>query len=630
MRLATLFFFLLSISLFAKEQEVKTDITAVKVFRSGAQIERNATVNLAAGKSTIVFTQLSEEVNPSSVQVKGLGDFTILSVKTRLDFLTEKVEEEKVQALEDRLKAIQQEKEDLKAQDDALRSEQSLLNQNMRIGGEQSGTDITALKEAAAFIQSRMLAINKALLTSKRKVEKLDEEARKIGQQLIELRTVDSETTSEILVEVEAKRPMQVGFTFSYLVASAGWSPLYDIRVESVAEPVHLTYKAQLFQSTGVDWSDIDLTISSGDPTANNVMPEIKPWYLTLDRPTYPNYPSTQQQARAGINEVRGIVRDANTGEPLPFVNVIVMNSSGQTLNGTTTNFDGYYVVAVPPGGTQLKVTYIGYQNFSQSIVGNNININLSPDNVQLDEVVMRYDEPSSLRVKGSRKNATSKNIDGLSASSTVANTVQQRATTFEFEIDVQYDIPSDGKYHMVGIKEVELPATYTYYATPKLDLDAFLFAKVTGWEDEQLVDGTANIFFENTNVGETQLNLQQVSDTIDLSLGRDKDVVVTREKRKDYTTKQFIGNKKTETITWDLAVRNNKSQPITLKLYDQIPVSQQQEVEVTLEDESGSPDLNADKGILTWDFELAPASDEEVFFQYSVKYPKNRRIFLE
>lgn len=627
MRIATLLLCLLPFTVLANEKEVKTDITSVKVFRSGAQIERNATVNLPAGKSTIVFTQLSEEVNPSSVQVKGLGDFTILSVKTRLDFMTEKVEEEKVQVLEDRLKAIQQEKEDLKAQDDALRSEQSLLNQNMRIGGEQSGTDITALKEAAAFIQSRMLAINKALLTSKRKVEKLDEEARKIGQQLVELRTVDSETTSEILVEVEAKRPMQAGFTFSYLVASAGWAPLYDIRVESVAEPVHLTYKAQIFQSTGVDWSDIDLTISSGDPTANNVMPEIKPWYLTLDRPTYPSYPTQQQQAKIGINEVRGIVRDANTGEPLPFVNVMVLNGSGQILNGTTTNFDGYYVVAVPPGGSHLKVTYIGYQDFSQSIVGNNININLSQDNVQLDEVMI---VGSSKRVRRNDISKMPSSYNYAAASTTVANTVQQRATTFEFEIDVKYDIPSDGKYHMVGIKEVELPATYTYYATPKLDLDAFLFAKVTGWEDEQLVDGTANIFFENTNVGETQLNLQQVSDTIDLSLGRDKDVVVTREKRKDYTTKQFIGNKKTETITWDLAVRNNKSQAITLKLYDQIPVSQQQEVEVTLEEESGSPDLNADKGILTWDFELAPASDEKVFFQYSVKYPKNRRIYLE
>lgn len=627
MHLATVFFFLLSISLFANEQEVKTDITGVKVFRSGAQIERNATVNLPAGKSTLIFTQLSEEVNPSSVQVKGLGDFTILSVKTRLDFLTKKVEEEHVQILEDRLKAILQEKEDLKAQDDALRSEQSLLNQNMRIGGEQSGTDITALKEAAAFIQSRMLAINKALLANKRKVEKLDEEARKIGQQLVELRTVDSETTSEILVEVEAKRPMQAGFTFSYLVASAGWSPLYDIRVESVAEPVHLTYKAQIFQSTGVDWSDIDLTISSGDPTANNVMPEIKPWYLTLDRPTYPSYPSTQQQARTGINEVRGIVRDANSGEPLPFVNVAVLNSSGQVVNGSTTNMDGYYVVAVPPGGSQLKADFIGYQDYVVRITGNNINLNLTQDNVQLDEVMIMSE---GTKVTRSDKSRVQGAANYAAASSTVANTVQQRATTFEFEIDVQYDIPSDGKYHMVGIKEVELPAVYTYYATPKLELDAFLFAKVTGWEDEQLVDGTANIFFENTNVGETQLNLQQVSDTIDLSLGRDKDVVVTREKRKDYTTKQFIGNKKTETITWDLAVRNNKSQAITLKLYDQIPVSQQQEVEVTLGDKSGSPEVSEDKGILTWNFDLGPAADTKVFFQYSVKYPKNRRIFLE
>lgn len=616
---------LFSLVLWGKEQEKATQITGVKVFRSGAQITRTATASVPGGSSTLIFTGLSKEVNQSSVQVSGLGKFTILSVKTRKNYLQEKIDKGQVKTLKDRLKAIKKELQDIDAIVEALQIELEMLKQNMQVGGEQNGVDITVLREAAQFIGSRTKAINLELLEYRRKETKLNEEATDLTRQINELQAVKGKTTSEIVVQVEAPQPVEAQFSISYLVSAAGWSPLYDIRVPDVTSPVSLTYKAQIFQSTGIDWEGINLTLSSGDPTASTQMPELQPWYLTLDRPTYPLYKEPQRAPVAGITEVSGIVRDATTGEPVPMVNVMVKDVNGQTLNGGRTNLDGYYTIAVPPGGIKLEVTMIGYTPFTSNIYANNITALLTPDKAQLNEV--------EIQAAGSRASNISYGISGMdisSAANTVANTTSQRATTFEFAIEVPYDIPSDGQYHTVGIKEIELPATYTYYATPKLDLDAFLFAKVTGWEDAQLLNGTANLFFENTNVGETYLDIQQVSDTIDLSLGRDQDIIITRTKRKDYTTKQFIGNKKTATITWDLEVRNNKSHAIRLKLYDQIPVSRQEEIEVTLEEYNGSPKYNEDKGFLTWVMALPANAQEKVFFKYSVKYPKNRRLFLE
>ena len=85
------------------------------------------------------------------------------------------------------------------------------------------------------------------------------------------------------------------------------------------------------------------------------------------------------------------------------------------------------------------------------------------------------------------------------------------------------YTIPSDGKNHQVGVQEQELTSSYKYYCTPKLDLDAFLFAQVTGWEGLNLLAGPAYIYFEGTYVGESLLDLAGVGDTLDISLGRDQ-----------------------------------------------------------------------------------------------------------
>lgn len=219
--------------------------------------------------------------------------------------------------------------------------------------------------------------------------------------------------------------------------------------------------------------------------------------------------------------------------------------------------------------------------------------------------------------------------VKELDATVLLPTTVQQRATTAEFRIDRSFSVPSDGAPHLVAVQSHSINASYTHYATPKLDRDAFLYARTTGWEDLNLLPGDANVFFEGTFVGKSYLQLDQPNDTLDISLGRDKGVVVERVKRKTTNEKAVVGGKRTVTIGWDITVRNTKGTAVDLVLRDQYPLSPQSEVEVKLKEDGGAS-VNADRGTLTWTLKLDAKATRKLGFSYEVKYPKDLPVVLE
>ena len=191
------------------------------------------------------------------------------------------------------------------------------------------------------------------------------------------------------------------------------------------------------------------------------------------------------------------------------------------------------------------------------------------------------------------------------------------------------YTVKSDNKSYAVDIDSYNLPAFYQYYSVPKVDKTAFLTANITDWEKYNLLEGEANIFFEGTFVGKSLLDVRYASDTLQISLGRDKNVSVTREKIKDFTSKKFIGSKKEEARAWDIIVKNNKSQAINMVVYDQVPVSTLDEIKVEISKTSGAKQ-NSTTGELKWEFKLDPNKTKKFKLQYSVKYPKNRNLIIE
>ena len=198
-----------------------------------------------------------------------------------------------------------------------------------------------------------------------------------------------------------------------------------------------------------------------------------------------------------------------------------------------------------------------------------------------------------------------------------------------EFEIKTSYTFPSDSKPYIVDVTEYKLPATFQHFSAPKLDRDAFLLARITGWEDLDLVEGEANVYYGGTYVGQSYIYTRSADDTLDLSLGRDNKVLVTRSKVKEYCTKKFIGNTTKETFAYEMLVKNNRKTPIQIEVEDQLPVSLQSDITVDAI-ETTKAELDVKTGKLVWKYNLQPGEVKKIELSFAIKYPKNAKINIQ
>ncbi len=206
---------------------------------------------------------------------------------------------------------------------------------------------------------------------------------------------------------------------------------------------------------------------------------------------------------------------------------------------------------------------------------------------------------------------------------------MRSNETTAEFEVVERSNIPSNNNTYNVSVAELTVPAFFNYESAPKLDKAVFLSAGITGWEAFNLMDGQANLYFEGTYVGSTYLDTKNASDTMSISLGRDKAISINREKVKDFSATQMLSSQRKDTRTWEITVRNNKAQKIALILEDQIPLSSNSDIVVEKGDLSGA-ELEEKTGKLTWKLNMEPKETKKIKFSYSVKYPKKGKVILE
>ncbi len=209
---------------------------------------------------------------------------------------------------------------------------------------------------------------------------------------------------------------------------------------------------------------------------------------------------------------------------------------------------------------------------------------------------------------------------------STIQAEVSENQLNISFDIDIPYDILSNGKAHSVALKEIKLPASYRYYAAPRVEKEAFLMAQINDYSKFNLLQGEANIIFEGMYVGKTFINPNQTTDTLSLSMGRDKKISIKREKVADKSGTKFLSSKKEQIFTFDITIRNNKKEVVEMLLKDQYPMTPDKEIEVELL-ESDMAKINTETGILTWNLNLKSLETKKIRISYKVRYPKDKII---
>ncbi len=204
---------------------------------------------------------------------------------------------------------------------------------------------------------------------------------------------------------------------------------------------------------------------------------------------------------------------------------------------------------------------------------------------------------------------------------------VSQNLIRTEYEIKLNYNIASDGRAHKVLINQKQVSMQLAFAAVPKLCNDAFLQAKIVGWEDLNIIPGSARLYFDGTYVGEMYLNASSNSDTLSVNLGRDKTIVLTRKKLKEKFKVKFIDNEKIETRTIELMVRNTKNMALEMELEDQIPIVQgTEEIKVKLL-HSDDAELDELTGKLKWRIKIGSKDTKKITFTYEIRYPKGKPV---
>ena len=620
--LFTAFITLSSLLLHAQnEQKLDSKIQQIIVFLNKAQITRTATVGIPAGTSTLRFTDLSPYIDNQSIQAKASGDFTILSVKQELNYLNVQSKQKSVEDLQAQQKAIQ---EKIAAQNNMMNvyiQEQTMLEKNQTISGANANLDIVKLQQALDFQAARLTELNKKKQEVQKQIETLNIELRKYNQQIADLNLNKSQPTGNVLVTVSAKAPLQSVFTLSYVVDNASWYPTYDIRAKNVNSPINIAYKANVTQKTGEDWKNVKLILSTGNPSISGSKPDLMPYFL--------NFGMYMATPGAALTRITGRITSADDHQGL--VGAIVKIK--ETTIAATADANGYYSVQVPPGPRTLVFSAIGYNAVERSANAGVINVDLQTSTQQLNEVAIVGYGASKARLNG--RDYAGGDIQAATRAlpadilTAIRVTQVENQTNVEFNIDNPYSIPTDGKQYTVEINQRELPATYQYSVVPKINTDVFLTAQLTDWNKYNYLAGEANLFFEGTFIGKSLINTQATSDTLNLSLGVDKSIVVTRTLQKDLTEKVSLSSNKKETRNWLIDIKNRKSSPISLLIEDQVPVSQNKEIEVEAQDLSGGK-IDKETGKVSWTVALNPSDEKKLQLKYQVKYPKNQSVIVQ
>lgn len=639
---------LIAVNLFGIEIDtvkVTSEIKEVTVFFDGAQITREVKTTVLKGKHLFVLENLPAGINPQSIQIDNNQKGEILSVRHELVFPTEK--SKTLLEYEERIKLQKIKLQEVNNEISVYNLEEKLLLDNSVLNKKEGGTTAAEIKEASAFYRAKLNEIRKNKLKLTTEQDLLKEDIQNLYVELNQKVTQEKKTYSKILFSFNSEVQINATFKISYYVSSAGWTPLYDFRVNNINEPLNLVYNANIFQSTGENWKNVILTLSTNRPSLSNLKPELETWFVEGNK----RYAG---KIGEGQSTLQGFVSDKDTDDPIPYANIVVYNN-GALVAGGTTDFDGRYIIKpIRSGIYDVKISYVGYENIEMKGVVLRAeqvtfqNFKLESTIEELSEVqVVNYSMPLVDKDKaGSGSTMTSEailkeprlySVNKDSKSTNQSNKViyydgyesNTNITSLEYKIDIPYSISSDGKDNSVKIKDARIPVNFIFKSVPKLDNDVFLIAEINNWSALDLLSGKSSIYYNGIFTGESEIDVKNLKDTLAISLNRDKNILVERTLLKEKSNKQFIGNNTKETLNWSITVKNNKSVKVKLFVEDQFPVSENKSI-VIEKLESSNGKINEKTGKVIWELDLEPNEKKVLTLKYSVKYPNYLNLLIE
>jgi uncharacterized protein (TIGR02231 family) len=560
----------------------------VVVFTRGAQLTQSVKHTLKPGNNTVVMDKIPTNADINSLQIRLSNGVTLMETYQRtapappynapesfMELLTEDLRTEYKKITQEQTDiAYKQQK--LQLQSTSFAQEKAHLEKYMNnlltnppvaimVPPGYTASSMPEFKAELNAFRVKIDDIHDQIVSNMRLQAEAQETLNKnqVRMQEIQSRAVPppqptgwEQTRLQLVLLLNTEAAATAEIEISYLIYDAGWVPSYDIRSKNAQSALTMVYKAGIFQRSGLDWNNVNITVSTANAYASNERPIMYPQSINIYVPV-PMQPDDNPGIGTGYD-----------------------NEKPQLM---TTN--SYYAAPAAP-------------------------------------VMAELDMVANKKLTG-RKNAKDK--EDLNYAQGISTDIQTLLSV-EYEIRLPQTIPNDGIAHTVIMKDQTVNAIYRYHSVPKLDKGAFLIAKVAEWGTLNLLAGTANLFLENKYVGKTTINPASTSDTLLLSLGRDEKINVKREKTECKTEHNLLKTKTNQTHTIEFTVLNTKNVAVEMELLDQIPITQNPDIEIEIL-ESNNAEYTKELGKLLWKVNLKPNESRKIRLRYVVRYPYGKTI---
>ncbi|WP_369311112.1 DUF4139 domain-containing protein [Providencia rettgeri] len=498
------------------------------VFLRGAELDNHVTLSLKPGQNDVVLTNIAANIDPRTLSVSLPNkDVIIRSINVR-QVAIPPIYSPEITALQEQQKQNNQQIENLNIAIKVGEEQLSLLK-DQRFFGENNNQTIEQSSQKLSFIRQQMTQILQEQQQNQTSINVLEEKNALLQAQIDENLPTIVDQQTQIVMVIDAKNATTAQMQLSYLTPDAAWSPSYDFRSQDIESPIVLTYKANVVQNTGIDWQNVNLTLSSINPSKNITPFNLQPWRLAI----YDD--SAQYDSQALTQSV-----------PAPTA-MVEMSAPAKRARANT--------------------------GISSFVTASSNGINLS------------------------------------------------------YDISLPYSLKSSTKPNSLTIKQQDVTGKYLYTTTPKLAEEVFLQAGIDNWQALNLLNGNANIYYGNTYIGQFNIDTNQLSDTLFIPFGIDKNIQISRESNEKMKKKpSFIGSTIEQKEGYLIKAQNRHKKPINLTIIDQLPISQDSEIKVS-EIDNKQANVNKTTGELTWEVTLEPNQQIEIPFNYTLSYPKDKHI---
>jgi uncharacterized protein (TIGR02231 family) len=273
---------------------IDTRITAVTVYTDRALVTRRGTIQLAGTERALTIGQLPTTLDPESVRVNGKGKIPVrlLGVTTDRQYTTEPTSErvaylvEQIEQLEADSRRVQSQVKTIALQSsfvDGLR-EKSEVSFARSLASHKIG-----LEETLNFLNFMGIKNSEYAFATEdlqHQQRQIDKELKALRLQLHQVKTPNQEESFQLTVAIEPGGAGEFQLEVNYVVNCAHWTPMYDLRVQSAGKMIQINYLAEITQTTGEDWSNVNLILSTAKPGLGTIPPKLDPWYVDIPQPT--------------------------------------------------------------------------------------------------------------------------------------------------------------------------------------------------------------------------------------------------------------------------------------------------------------------------------------------------------